>query len=382
MDVTNTSGPPNLTNELSEEEEDESMLKSSQQIHLYAYGVILPLLCVFGILGNIVNLITLNRPQLRAVSYLYLRCLAFTDIMCMLGILFFALKHLHLIPSSTMLAAWYGAHLELTLINIFINAEMLVVIGLSLERFLSVVHPIHFLYWNHRPKALMCVTLAYVTAVSCYAPMSLERQVIQLGVPDIYGIADNLQVISNPIFIAYKWAREVVLKIIPILLMAYLNLHTAIAIRRVQRRRASMVTKLRTKAQTRDDNRLMAFLCIKVALFFLCATPAAFNLIFIREQYLSDQGYQIFRATANILEVGKHGIIFYVLCACSSDYRQQFLLAFPLAHRLLCRNKTAAVVGRAEEALMDVTTTLSLLSTSKSHKSPVSTPESQKDVQL
>lgn len=38
-----------------------------------AYGVILPILVAFGVLGDILNLVVLTRPNMKGVAYIYMR---------------------------------------------------------------------------------------------------------------------------------------------------------------------------------------------------------------------------------------------------------------------------------------------------------------------
>jgi hypothetical protein len=59
-------------------------------INIIAYCYVMPIICVVGIIGNLMNVVTLASPRLRAVSYMYLRALAIADLLCMLFVLAFA----------------------------------------------------------------------------------------------------------------------------------------------------------------------------------------------------------------------------------------------------------------------------------------------------
>lgn len=39
----------------------------------YSYGIILPTICFFGIVGNILNLVVLTRRNMRGTAYIYMR---------------------------------------------------------------------------------------------------------------------------------------------------------------------------------------------------------------------------------------------------------------------------------------------------------------------
>lgn len=161
----------------------------SVSITIIAYCYILPTICVFGIIGNLMNLVTLASRRLRAVSYMYLRALAVADLFCMIFVLVFAtcevlqftgypINHNH----------WYGfyqAHLMLSFINWALATGVFVVCALSLERYVSIIHPMRFRTWNSPKRAWIAITVAYSIPALFYVPYALGRYSVgQKAAPD------------------------------------------------------------------------------------------------------------------------------------------------------------------------------------------------------
>lgn len=45
----------------------------TEALRRYSYGIILPTICFFGIVGNILNLVVLTRRNMRGTAYIYMR---------------------------------------------------------------------------------------------------------------------------------------------------------------------------------------------------------------------------------------------------------------------------------------------------------------------
>lgn len=45
----------------------------TEALREYCYGIILPIICALGIIGNVLNLIVLTRRNMRGTAYIYMR---------------------------------------------------------------------------------------------------------------------------------------------------------------------------------------------------------------------------------------------------------------------------------------------------------------------
>jgi nociceptin receptor len=144
------------------------------RLQIYAYCYILPIICVIGIVGNSMNISTLASKRLKAVSFIYLRSLAIADLLCMLFVLTFATcELLNYLGFTLTQSFWYGfyqAHFMLSFINWTLATGNLHVVALSLERYVSVVFPMHFRQWNSPTRARKAIFIAYVIPALFYVP--------------------------------------------------------------------------------------------------------------------------------------------------------------------------------------------------------------------
>uniref|UniRef100_A0A914H1I5 G-protein coupled receptors family 1 profile domain-containing protein n=1 Tax=Globodera rostochiensis TaxID=31243 RepID=A0A914H1I5_GLORO len=304
-------------------------------IKMIAYCYILPAVCVLGIIGNLMNVITLASPRLRAVSYMYLRALAIADLLCMCFVLVFAsfevLKEVVGLPIDRHpMFGFYQAHIMLSFINWTLSTGVLIVVALSLERYVSVVFPLHFRVWNSPQRALKAIIVAYLVPAVFYIPYGIGRYSVNRSEApngEVFYYPDDSAVSKTVGWQIYKWTREGLLRFLPIVILFVLNSQIMVAFRRRQK----MFNRLRNRDQTtiaRDDTLLYILGGIAV-MFFVCNIPAAINLLFINETVKKRLDYQIFRAMANLLEITNHSAQFYIFCVCSSDYRITFMQKFP-----------------------------------------------------
>jgi hypothetical protein len=64
---------------------------------------------------------------------------------------------------------------ELTLINFSVGIGNLVVVALTIERFISICFPIFFRAWNSPKRALTAVAVAFFVPLAFYVPYSAFR---------------------------------------------------------------------------------------------------------------------------------------------------------------------------------------------------------------
>uniref|UniRef100_A0A915CPI0 G-protein coupled receptors family 1 profile domain-containing protein n=1 Tax=Ditylenchus dipsaci TaxID=166011 RepID=A0A915CPI0_9BILA len=306
------------------------------RVTIIAYCYILPAICVLGIIGNLMNVVTLASRRLRAVSYMYLRALAIADLLCMIFVLAFVSGEvLHQTGIAVLNThAWYGfyqAHLMLSMINWALSTGVYVVVALSLERYVSVVFPMHFRAWNSPQRAFRAIMFAYMLPAVFYIPYAFARYSVgQKQSPDgqIIYMAIDSDISKTFGWKIYKWTREGLLRFLPIIVLSVLNFQIILAFRKRQKMFTRLTNREKTTA-SRDDT-LLYILGGIVAMFFVCNIPAAINLLFINETVKKRVDYQIFRAVANLLEITNHAAQFYIFCVCSTDYRVSFMEKFPL----------------------------------------------------
>lgn len=103
-------------------QEDLEMLEDPRipPLKRISYGIVLPTICCFGIVGNILNLIVLTRRNMRGTAYIYMRGYSAAALLALLFCIPFDMRvliHKETGRWSSWIQAFYHTHLELFLGN-------------------------------------------------------------------------------------------------------------------------------------------------------------------------------------------------------------------------------------------------------------------------
>lgn len=178
-----------------------------------AHVVVMPSLLAVGLIGQSLNLFTLRHRSLNSVGFIYLRAGAVADILSIFALFPFILRHAkkHMVHSYT--AMWYHAHLELPIVNSFITAGTLCIVALTIDRYLSICHPLTAIRTVNTAKRTHCIIVGlFVVAISVFAPSAFQKIVVEkvdTANMTYYSIERDAGLNDNRIFQAYLMSREV-----------------------------------------------------------------------------------------------------------------------------------------------------------------------------
>ncbi|XP_057378325.1 probable G-protein coupled receptor B0563.6 [Daphnia carinata] len=226
-----------------------------QRLKYYSYGIALPAICILGILGNVLNLIVLTRPSMRGPAYVYMRGYAGAALLAIVFALPFSsriLFHNEVGPWKSFAQAFFHTHLELFLGNACLGIGVLMLVALTVERYLAVCRLGRTRAFAAKKTPLVAVGLALL-AVSLYLPYLFRAHVITCStVPDglpVYRKRENPSFAHSTLWAAYLWTLEVIFKMAPTLIIVHLNCCIIVVYRRTCARRRSMLTKAPTASQ-------------------------------------------------------------------------------------------------------------------------------------
>ncbi|KYN36045.1 hypothetical protein ALC56_09582 [Trachymyrmex septentrionalis] len=234
---------------------------------------------------------------------------------------------------SSWIQAFYHAHLELFLGNGCLGVGVMMLLALTVERYVSVCHPGQHTRPFCGPPHLTVVLIPLATFL-VYLPSIFRGEITTcLLAPDgplIYQRRDNQTFLNSWYYQVYKVVLEVVYKVAPTILLAGFNLRIMIVYRRSCERRRRM-TLSRTVSSDEDprtfaeERRLMLLLGSTSILFLICVSPMVILNVTLSESNLNNYAYQVFRALANLLEVINYSITFYIYCLFSEDFRNTLI---------------------------------------------------------
>uniref|UniRef100_A0A0N4ZQS9 G_PROTEIN_RECEP_F1_2 domain-containing protein n=1 Tax=Parastrongyloides trichosuri TaxID=131310 RepID=A0A0N4ZQS9_PARTI len=323
-------------------------LNELAKVDFMAHGIIMPIVLSIGFLNQCLNVATLSK--LPSPGFLYLKGSAIADILSIVALIPFILRHMHVHHCYSYLAMFYHTHLELPIANSLITASALCIVGMTIDRYLSICHPITF--FNNvesRRRIKNTIVIIYIISFFVYIPSCWQNYVYgesmeKLNITSrsrledyckvnknyngiIYTKRLNEELNSSIIFTGYLVAREVISRIGPIIILVLLNLLMVKSLSQFHQRNQDRRRSFRRSSNT-ERNRISVLLFITSATFIICNLPA--SLLSVFKGRLTDQsiGYQIFRASCNLIQSTSYLYNFYLYTLCSGEYREAFIRIF------------------------------------------------------
>ena len=156
-------------------------------IYNVAFKIVAMVIVAIGIMGNILNLIVLTRPKLKGVMYVYLVGLAISN----LSVLITAIPALMAIAkspepmySNSYVLSFFFAHLEIPLLNAFMAASVYIIIGMTVNRYISIYKPTHFQRIHTFKNAYLAIAASFLFGSLLHVPLAFQNNVYELCTDD------------------------------------------------------------------------------------------------------------------------------------------------------------------------------------------------------
>lgn len=213
-----------------------------QSIKWVAYSLVAYLIVGVGIMGNLLSLVVLTRPNLKGVMYVYLLGLAVSNL-CVLITAVPALFDISAgIGGGHYTTAFFQAHLKLPLINSFMASSVYIIIFMTVNRYISIYKPTDFQRLHTLKNARLSISLSFFFGIIFHIPLCFQNQVTRhcpgrsdnLSDPDSTNSTkdiicgwksdENFFVSETYVFKAYLVISEIFLRVGPIVILAILNI--------------------------------------------------------------------------------------------------------------------------------------------------------------
>ncbi|CAJ0572756.1 unnamed protein product, partial [Mesorhabditis spiculigera] len=298
------------------------------EVEYLAHVVAMPIVLTVGMVNQCLNIFTLL--HLPSTAFLYLKASAVADILSILSFIPFLLRHADMHDNRSYPAMFYHAHLELPIINALIAASALCIVAMTVDRYLSVCHPITFFNSSESKKRTMVVIGSlYLTAFVVFFP-SIWQKVVREDDTRLhtYSLERNTSVEQMKIFQFYLFFRELISRWGPIVILVILNAAMIRKLRKLDRKTLRRSIRQRSNNSGRspreDRSRISVLLLVTATTFVICNLPASFLSIFIVSLPKNSTFWQVFRALSNLLQTTSYLYNFYLYALCSSEYREAF----------------------------------------------------------
>ncbi|KAK3851150.1 hypothetical protein Pcinc_042176 [Petrolisthes cinctipes] len=202
-------------------------------------------------------------------------------------------------------------------------------LALTVERFISVCYPAKARNLCGTARAYVTVTVIPLATFILYSPYLFLAHVVTCRTEAgaiVHVKEPTTWLVESVWFRAYKWVLELAFKLVPALILVYLNVRIIRTYKAVCEKRRKMTNKSgEQRRQYAEESRLMFLLGGTSTLFFVCMTPMIILSLTIHSHWRHTVAFEVFRATANVLEVTNFAVTFYIYCVFSKDFRETFL---------------------------------------------------------
>ncbi|KAH3701758.1 probable G-protein coupled receptor 139 [Dreissena polymorpha] len=315
--------------------------------------VFYPIICVFGITGNIMSIIVMSQRQMRSSTNTYLLALAISDLIKLLcDFLYFMVVLLFQIDTPTANKA-YGflypyAHY---VFNASLCISAWLIVSVAVERYVYICHPTKVKFFCNIHKARIVSTTVFVIMAMLAVPYAMRYRT-EHRLNNVTGTYQYEVVVTelwkNQIFTdIYTWFQNLMRSIIPLVILIILNTCILNGLRRCRIFQRKPPKK----------HKITSMLVVVILVFLLCITPdtimsTVFGLGYLEENFLA----RGIREITDLLLLINAAVNFVIYCIFNTIFWCQFkrLFCYTCCRRqredLDVRNMSMMDIGSARYA--------------------------------
>lgn len=322
--------PQNFTSNIhSKPSEQEETLKTMQY---YIYVIIIPMVCAFGFIGNILNVVIFTKKknqksldEMEHCTTICLVALAISDMMFCLTTFpnAFLPERKYFNQSEFML--YYKAY-SMAIINIFILSSTLLTVLTAIMRYLVICHPFHSRQFISLRTTIIAIIVASVITLAFNVPtMWRFKMVTCQGMNnEIHVEVDKGDLFKDKTFVyAYKILWAILGNFVPLAILLYCNIQLIKALRESKQLRLM---------HSRDDTscisahrRINITLITIIILFFVFVAPSEITkFIFYITQSPNGFIYQFVSLITNALQCINFSVNFILYYVIIAPFRKTF----------------------------------------------------------
>lgn len=285
------------------------------------YLILVPFICIFGIIGNIVNILILHKGPFSGAAYVYLKGLAFYDMLSLIFILPICAIRCPVCTVAEHSWSVYEAYIYIPVGDIFIKASVVTTVVFTIERCLMICFNNHFRFEVKKTKsAIITVSLIGVFCTVENIPTFWMYHI------SINGSIVQTDFASSTFFAFYGWLDAVLFQFIPMIVLFIFNIILIIYLRkhRLVRRDLQTPTQIAQKKYNLEQTRMVFLLIGIIVLFFLTMVPSSvMQLIGYSIQFGSDV-FTKFQVTTTVLIALNFSCNFLLYCAINKRFWMTF----------------------------------------------------------
>ncbi|XP_014676773.1 PREDICTED: sex peptide receptor-like [Priapulus caudatus] len=309
-----------------------SFSNSYKAIHGYLSVVI----CAFGIVSNVLNLVILTRKNMITPTNSILTGLAVADMLVMLSSLPFSLfwHILFLRPAWKPLSGSFGwnvfmvFHMQLTVLCHTISIWLTVL--LAVFRYIAISYPSHSRTWCNLQRATQAISIAYAASLVLCIPNYLNY--------DVQASGDNVTTSYTPVFSSYAvandallknmnfWIYGVIVKLIPCIALTMLSSLLMRALYTANERKQKLASKTGRQESDKTCDRTTRMLLVILLLFLITEFPQ--GILSLLSGILGDEFFSnVYVPLGDLMDIialANCAVNFILYCTMSKQFRETF----------------------------------------------------------
>jgi hypothetical protein len=319
----------------------QTLRKGYAEIHGYVSVVV----CLFGIVANIANIVVLNKKNMRTSTNVILMWLAVADLCTMVEYVPFALrfyifKDPDLVFPENKSYSWmcyllFHADFSLTMHSMAIWLTIM----LAIFRFLYVFTTKGSIYCSIKHAKIIILTV-YISAVLVCIPnyisnfWSRSNKTINNETVMVYTFSQRKE--EDPdfetVFRINYWVQSILIKLVPCFLLTVLTILLITALHKAHKRHVHLKSQGMRKDDVEKHNehfRTTAMLLAVVILFLITELPQGIlTLLMIFMDGLQNELYNPLGDILDIVALLNNAINFVLYCTMSQQFRDTFVATF------------------------------------------------------
>ena len=313
------------------------------------YHYVLPMICCFGVLGNILNLIILSRKSLtvhmeRLEKYVHshLIALAASDLMYCITIMPHAFNpKVFSHPSARSPWLLYDIY-NIAVINTFLLFSCWLTVAIAVLRYITICHPMRARQYVSLMATRKDIGVIFILSVLFNVPRYFTHTIYEVECMEggyVYYANPNGALSKNPQQSIYGWMYFVVGIVLPLIALAYCNIFFIRALQTSQNQQRQHSSQRHGSSSTSASNHsriLTLTLSSIVVLYVLLVVPAetlTFFQDYVREHYKNNGDRTVYArfaltvAICNTLQTFNFAVNFLLYCMFNVNFRRVIMRA-------------------------------------------------------
>ena len=329
MDITDTQNDAASYNVSYEDYNQPQRNEHMENIRFYVAVVVMPVLCLFGIGGNILNIIVLTRRRMQAsmdcsmekAAYLGLIALAVSDMLYCISALPNAFKGEDIVYQGRTFWLFYevyGNYFQ----NVFSNVSTWLTVIMAASRYAAICHPLHAREFIRASGTIAGILLTFIFWAAMDVPHMWTYSVAETRCPHnrVYYMTDTGALNTNLTLkytFTYLWAFLGFF--IPVALLAYCNVYLIKALRESYRMRKEYRVHTRTQ---QPGTKITPTLIAIVVMFIILVMPSeVINFILFCVENPQNETISMMLLIFNIMHTLNFAINFVLYCVVNVHFR-------------------------------------------------------------